>query len=48
MGLVAIEGMLSEGSPILHSKGENQKWPTSWPNGHIAIAVWGGSKLHSG
>ena len=40
---------------MLHSGGQNQRWPTSGPGGYITLAVWGdprccraGDKIRSG
>ena len=37
------------GPRMLHSRGQNHKWPTSGPGGYITPTLWGGSPmLHSG
>ena len=41
MGKVATSPLPSRGSPPLHSRGGNQKWPTSGQSGYVTPAVSG-------
>ena len=41
MGKVATSPLPPQGSPLLQSGGQNQKWPTSGQGGYITAAVWG-------
>ena len=41
VGKVATSPLPYQGSPPLHSGGQNQKWPTSGPNGYLTPAVSG-------
>ena len=41
MGQVATSPLPSGGSLMLQSGVQNQKWPTSGPNGYITPAIWG-------
>ena len=55
VGQMATSPLPSRGSPPLQSGGQNQKWPTSGPNGYLTPAVSGiptaaeqGGKIRSG
>ena len=55
MGKVATSLLLSRGSPLLQSGGQNQKWPTCGQSGYVTPAVLGiptaserGGKIRSG
>ena len=55
MGKVATSPLPSRGSPLLHSGGQNQKWPTSGQSGYIIPCRLGdprrfraGGKIRSG
>ena len=41
MGKLAMQPLLSRGSPMLQSGGQNQKWSKSGRIGYITCAVWG-------
>ena len=47
MGGLATSPLPSRGSPMLHSRGRNQKWPTSGQIGYITPAAYGSPMLQS-
>ena len=48
VGRLATSLLPSGGSPMLHSEGQNQNWPTSGPSGYITLAVWGPQSFRAG